>query len=182
MIPDSSKGVIRFSHTLTNVGNAYNSNSGAFTAPYDGDYMFIVRVDTSPDYDALMIAKNGHAVVSGHNDGRNDYHIVTCCVMTLTSGDTVTVNHSVGEVKGHVDGGSESLFVGFRIRWFRTWRSEFDEPGFDSSRFDESRFGDPGFGSLWFRIQDSTNQNWMNLYLVLSKQYWWFWTRWFRIW
>jgi hypothetical protein len=113
-IPETSNAVIRFSHTITNVGNGYNQVSGAFTAPYAGNYMFAVSVDVSADYTELSIRRNGHAFTYGHNDA-GDHHIVASCVMTLQKGDTVTVNH-VDPVHGTVDGGSEAVFVGFMIR------------------------------------------------------------------
>ena len=114
-IPANSGGVIRFSHTVTNIGGAYDSHTGAFTAPYDGDYMFIVSVDVSKTYARLSVKRNGHTVAEGHNDAESSEHIVACSVVTLTSGDKVTVNHG-SNVIGIVDGGLESIFAGFRIR------------------------------------------------------------------
>lgn len=108
--------VIRFREVVTNTGHAYSYREGAFIAPYDGDYMLIVSVDVSTDYDALSIHKNGRSVVEGNNDGGHGTHIVASCVIALTSGDVVTVNHSGNEIKGSVGGGSKSVFVGFRIR------------------------------------------------------------------
>ena len=48
--------VVVFGGILDNVGNAYNSMSGVFTAPYAGDYFFILNVDVSEDYKVCVCA------------------------------------------------------------------------------------------------------------------------------
>ena len=36
--------VIKFDDVLSNVGNAYNSTSGKFVAPYNGSYLFTLVI------------------------------------------------------------------------------------------------------------------------------------------
>ena len=109
----ASGHVIPFSRVITNVGNSYDAITSAFTAPYDGQYMIFVSVDTSSDYKRLAITNNGHSIIPGHNDGP-DHHIYAGGVLSLLKGDEVTVNHGP-EVVGVVDGGPEAIFSGFKI-------------------------------------------------------------------
>ena len=105
--------VIPFTHVVTNVGNAYDTATSAFTAPYEGQYMLFVSVDVSPDYMRLGLAINGHIIIHGHNDG-DQRHIYTGGAITLNEGDVVTVVHG-RDVVGAVDGGEEAIFSGFKI-------------------------------------------------------------------
>ncbi|XP_076454348.1 complement C1q subcomponent subunit A-like [Babylonia areolata] len=105
--------VIPFSRVVTNAGNAYDANTSAFTAPFDGQYMFFVSIDVTPTYKCFNILRNGRVVIPGHNDA-GDHHIVAGGVITLRAGDEVTVNHDPAAV-GAVDGGHEAIFTGFNI-------------------------------------------------------------------
>ncbi|KAK7506519.1 hypothetical protein BaRGS_00001994 [Batillaria attramentaria] len=111
-IPASPGGVIRFEHTLENTGNAYDPNSGVFTAPFDGLYMFLVSVDVDHPYSILRLEKNGHVMVYGNDDNGRE-HITTGGVFRLQSGDTVAMVHESSA--GIIDGGHESVFFGYRL-------------------------------------------------------------------
>nr|KAG5714759.1 hypothetical protein BaRGS_000247 [Batillaria attramentaria] len=105
-VPEVADGVIVFAHIVTNIGDAYDNATGVFTAPYDGDYMFLVSVDVSPDYQQLNLRKNDEIIVEGNNPYQ-DHHITTWSTVSLTAGDEVTVKHA-GEVGGKIDGGPGS--------------------------------------------------------------------------
>nr|KAG5712542.1 hypothetical protein BaRGS_011516 [Batillaria attramentaria] len=109
----SADQVIRFSEVVDNTGNAYNPHTGAFTAPYDGGYMFFVSVDVSASYAWLKVMRNEQKVVEGNDDG-SSRQITTGVALTLNVGDTVTVQHCC--TRGYIDQGPESVFVGFRVR------------------------------------------------------------------
>nr|KAG5711143.1 hypothetical protein BaRGS_004787 [Batillaria attramentaria] len=111
-LPASDHAIVRFSHVITNIGNAYDPHTGVFTAPHDGDYVFHVSVDVHTDYHGLYLQRNGHTVAVGNNDGGANTHIDTGAPMRLKVGDTVTVNHPSS---GTLDGGPESIFYGFRF-------------------------------------------------------------------
>ena len=94
-------------------GNAYTPANGSFRAPSAGTYVFIVSVDVSTDYTNLGIAKNGHDVTQGHNDGGGSRHIVATCLVTLQENDIITVVHR--HATGFVDGGQEAVFLGYKL-------------------------------------------------------------------
>nr|KAG5694070.1 hypothetical protein BaRGS_025649 [Batillaria attramentaria] len=54
----SAGHIIPFQTFITNVGNAYNPATSVFTAPYDGDYFFILNMDVSASYRAADITLN----------------------------------------------------------------------------------------------------------------------------
>ncbi|KAL8563900.1 hypothetical protein ACOMHN_049556 [Nucella lapillus] len=111
---DAAPGhIIPFTHVTTNVGNAYDANTSAFTVPYDGQYFIFVSVDVSSYYRALHVTRNGQSVIPGHNDVDGN-HIVAGGALTLKAGDEITVNHDMRAV-GIVDGGPEAIFCGFKI-------------------------------------------------------------------
>ena len=58
----NNNDVIKFDNVLTNVGNAYNSTSGKFVAPYNGSYLFTLVIMNQklndPVRAALMLGNN----------------------------------------------------------------------------------------------------------------------------
>nr|KAG5714760.1 hypothetical protein BaRGS_000248 [Batillaria attramentaria] len=112
-VNETRQAVVVFDTIVSNTGHAYDNETGVFTAPYDGDYMFMVTADVSDDYEEIKIQKDKHWVVYGQNDG-GDHHVTAWTTMTLKAGEEVQVENA-GDVGGTVYGGMGSLFSGFLI-------------------------------------------------------------------
>nr|KAG5700712.1 hypothetical protein BaRGS_029077 [Batillaria attramentaria] len=114
-VPASGSSIIPFTTIITNVGNAYNPTTSVFTAPYDGDYFFILNVDVSLDYESMALTHNGHAITYADKDDKTETHVSGSAVISMKTGDVISVNHYVNDV-GYVEGGIDSTFTGFYVR------------------------------------------------------------------
>ncbi|KAK7504132.1 hypothetical protein BaRGS_00004436, partial [Batillaria attramentaria] len=112
-IPASANQIVPFNSVLVNTGEAYNNFTSVFTAPYDGDYFFIVSADVSPDYAKVNLVRNNVPVIKADKDDQVSTHVTGCGIINLTAGDVVAVTH--GANKGYVDDGRDSTFTGFLI-------------------------------------------------------------------
>ena len=110
--PKASAGsIIRFDTLFLNIGHGFDSNTGIFTAPYSGTYMFLIYVDISSDYRAFHLSKNGSDVIACDNDG--GMRRITCgLTISLNIGDTIYPRHYNND--GSLNGGANSFF-GFKI-------------------------------------------------------------------
>nr|KAG5712538.1 hypothetical protein BaRGS_011512 [Batillaria attramentaria] len=88
----SAGQVIRFPQTVENRGNAYDPDTGIFTAPSDGGYMFLVSVDISRGYEWLKIMRNGEDIVWGDHDAFADIEWTSDSLA-----DGATVKACIGE-------------------------------------------------------------------------------------
>ncbi|XP_052814929.1 cerebellin-3-like [Mya arenaria] len=89
-----------FDHVITNVGQGYSSNTGTFTAPYTGTYIFYLTITSHDIHTAsFRLMKNGHRLlnvvstptkVTHHNSTgsipETNTHVVTA---SLHKGDEV---------------------------------------------------------------------------------------------
>ncbi|KAK7111765.1 cerebellin-1-like [Littorina saxatilis] len=110
----ASAGVtVLFNGVITNVGSAFNPATSAFTAPFNGQYMFFVRVDISKDCFGVDLRLNGKRVAAANNDGYVSSHVNAGVALNLKVGDVVTVTFYSSQ--GVVDAGIESVFTGFLL-------------------------------------------------------------------
>ncbi|KAI2644997.1 Complement C1q-like protein 4 [Labeo rohita] len=93
--PYTTDITLNYKVVFTNVGNAYNPNTGIFTAPLKGVYVFQISVygEGHPSYpSSVYLIKNGQRVVMVH--GQQASYAVTASkgvVLILEVGDVVFV-------------------------------------------------------------------------------------------
>ena len=106
-----------FDRVVTNVGNAYNSHVGSFTAPVSGFYVFSVSLLNYPGHTTgYQFHKNNDLISSIflHAPDASHYESTSqTVVIQLTKGDDVTLrNMSVDE---NLRGSNYSTFAGFLV-------------------------------------------------------------------
>lgn len=113
-----NSGTLVFPEVITNVGNAYNPQTGVFTAPIGGDYVFFVNVqsyDTNSIY--VDIVMNGVSKVRtmaySYNGYDRDEAGPNLAVLTLQKEDRVWIKHHFGQ--GYYSDGHITTFSGFLI-------------------------------------------------------------------
>ncbi|XP_062376111.1 complement C1q-like protein 2 [Sardina pilchardus] len=84
-----------YRHIFTNVGNAYNPNTGVFTAPVRGVYHFVIFVDGvghASTWTGVSLHKNGEHVVITHTQ-QPHYRVTSsnAASLLLEVGDVVYV-------------------------------------------------------------------------------------------
>ena len=107
-----------FDTVQTNVGGAYASDTGVFSAPADGVYYFSATIMCQyGDYIETEIIHNGNHVVyiyasddNGHEQGTNS------AVLELLAGDHVWVRN-IDAVGDKIYGNDWSTFTGFRLSY-----------------------------------------------------------------
>ncbi|CAC5410361.1 C1QL [Mytilus coruscus] len=111
--------VLKFDQVLTNVGNAYNSATGIFTAPFSGTYLFSWNIRSG--YVASIITKlmvNGTPMQSTHTDSSLDQsngfeaHSSKTAILTLQQNDKVYIENFPQRGQIHSDGTGHTGFVG----------------------------------------------------------------------
>ena len=115
--------ILLFDTVKTNLGSAYNSNSGMFTAPVDGVYTFTWTIFSevhSYVYTQIVVNSAAFDNMIVNSNAVNDVHSGTkVIVVSLTSGDVVYVRTddtylSHGSIySGRVNG--YSSFCGWKL-------------------------------------------------------------------
>ena len=81
---------------MTNLGNAYSTSSGSFTAPINGYYFFHIFATTFGDSETDLALLVNNEVLCGL-DASNNYQQGTCsAVVQLNVGDVVNVKAVAG--------------------------------------------------------------------------------------
>lgn len=95
----TSNTPFKFDDVVTNFGNAYNPQTGVFTAPVSGVYVFYVQMmkhDNGPETTFIM-QKGGAILCMNSLDDGNNYDKSTCLVTThMQRGETVFVTRYSG--------------------------------------------------------------------------------------
>nr|KAG5712443.1 hypothetical protein BaRGS_011417 [Batillaria attramentaria] len=66
---------LKFDAVVTNVGKGYNPDTGAFTAPYNGTYLFLLTAVSKDRYTELDIRASGSLHRAGHQSFCKDRYI-----------------------------------------------------------------------------------------------------------
>ncbi|XP_052771228.1 complement C1q tumor necrosis factor-related protein 3-like [Mya arenaria] len=110
---------ILFDNVITNVGNAYDPNSGMFTAPVDGVYVFTaVLMVNSNHAEYLELISGGVKITDVYADAHNiNAHVSTSktWVLELTAGTRVWLRTTAYENESQIHGNSHSMFSGFLL-------------------------------------------------------------------
>ncbi|XP_062589867.1 complement C1q tumor necrosis factor-related protein 4-like [Saccostrea cucullata] len=112
----SGHGVVKYDHVLTNWGGAYNSQTGIFTAPYDGLYAIscTLMAQTSNSVH-LQIVRNGKKMSILYSASKTFPQSGQTLHLLLNKGDRVWIqNHNQHTAKLH-DHGSYNLFSGLLV-------------------------------------------------------------------
>ncbi|XP_063448416.1 complement C1q-like protein 4 [Mytilus trossulus] len=111
--------VLKFDQVLTNVGNAYNSATGTFTAPFPGTYLFSWNIRSG--YVSSIVAKlmvNGTPVQATHTDSSlnqsNGFeaHSSKTAILNLQQNDRVYIENFPQRGQIHSDANGHTGFVG----------------------------------------------------------------------
>ena len=109
-----------FPHIITNVGYGYNENTGVFTAPRDGVYVFFCRITAAynPGDMSFEFILNGSAktyhLVYGRTDSPNRSSS-TSIVLQLTYGDRVWIKMYIGGKHWSAGAGGDQSFSGYML-------------------------------------------------------------------
>ncbi|XP_063448414.1 complement C1q-like protein 4 [Mytilus trossulus] len=111
--------VLKFDQVLTNVGNAYNSATGTFTAPFPGTYLFSWNIRSG--YVSSIVAKlmvNGTPVQATHTDSSLNQshgfeaHSSKTAILNLQQNDRVYIENFPQRGQMHSDANGHTGFVG----------------------------------------------------------------------
>ncbi|KAL0965095.1 hypothetical protein UPYG_G00276740 [Umbra pygmaea] len=92
---NSHQTVLIFGHVFTNIGNAYDSNTGVFTAPVRGVYefkLYLFSFSHTSHPVAARLVKNGQLILIAHQRQDNyEVNASNAASLMLEKGDTVNL-------------------------------------------------------------------------------------------
>lgn len=106
-----------FDNAITNVGNAYNTNLGTFTAPVPGIYVFSTTLFSVHDVSFHAgFVKNGKVLTSMYITGQESHFDTSSqtIVLQLQTGDDVHVQNN--DANHSIHGYGHSLLSGFLLQ------------------------------------------------------------------
>ncbi|XP_078319054.1 complement C1q-like protein 4 [Crassostrea virginica] len=109
-----------FPHIITNVGGGYNENTGVFTAPRDGVYVFFCKITGRDNSDNMHFefilngsAKTHHLM---YGSSTNPYRTSSnSIVLQLTHGDRVCIKMYKGGNHFSSGAGGDQTFSGYLL-------------------------------------------------------------------
>ncbi|XP_045170493.2 coadhesin-like isoform X2 [Mercenaria mercenaria] len=109
-----SNQTIVFANTSLNEGNGYDNNTGVFTAPRDGTYLFTIQMCLyGQNYFHWAIMANDAELKKGYfGDGSYNKCYTADAVALLKAGDHVSVKSTTGSAKLLQDGDKWNTFTG----------------------------------------------------------------------
>ena len=111
-------GILRFNHIISNAANGYDVNTGIFTSPVSGLYVFhltVMSVNGGHSV-SLNIVKNGAALDDAYANGGNKHNDQGASLVTvhLKRGEKVWAQQSYGATV--VRGSFLTVFSGFMVQ------------------------------------------------------------------
>ena len=109
-----------FPHIITNVGGGYNGNTGVFTAPRDGVYVFFCKITSHVNSSDMYFefTLNGSAKTRNLVLGRsaNPYRTSSnSIVLQLAHGDRVWIKMFQGDKQFGYGAGGDQTFSGYLL-------------------------------------------------------------------
>ena len=117
-------GVLKFDRVITNLGNAYNSQTGTFKCQIPGTYMFDLNlISDIGSYVEASITLNGVSKVTAISDHR-DVHAgrdqgSAAAILVLRKGDIISVKIDWPVESQTVHGEGKTTFSGYLLRRHR---------------------------------------------------------------
>lgn len=95
---DWTGDILVFPHVITNNGNGYNPNTGKFSPPTDGTYVFFIAVNAYGSKTVYLdIVHNGLRIVQSMAFGSTSHQTGTnMAILHMDKGDSVWVSRSSG--------------------------------------------------------------------------------------
>lgn len=110
-------GVIVFNHVVSNFGKGYNNKNGAFRAPEEGTYMFMISFLVDDGYVNINLQRNGQEVVRGYAAKQTfEGSGYVQAIIELSKGDNMTVGIIKDYNTGFLRADYYTSYSGFKIQ------------------------------------------------------------------